>query len=78
VDRWCLAGLEDVGRGLAVDSLAELGRESLINQCTIQAPTVEEACDLVLSKASENDRVIIFGSFYTVAAAMIFFKIKKR
>jgi dihydrofolate synthase/folylpolyglutamate synthase len=77
IDCWCLAGLDDVGRGLSVESLAELGRESLINQCTIQAPTVEEACDLVLSKTSEKDRVIIFGSFYTVAAAMIFFKIKK-
>ena len=77
VDCWCLAGLEDVARGLSVELLAELGRESLTNQCTIQAPTVEEACDLVLSKASEKDRIIIFGSFYTVAAAMIFFKIKK-
>ena len=77
VDCWCLAGLDDVARGLSVELLAELGRESLANQCTIQAPTVEEACDLVLSKASEKDRVIIFGSFYTVAAAMIFFKIKK-
>jgi len=74
VDRWCLAGLEDVSRGLGVELLAELGRESLINQCTIHAPTVEEACELVLSKASENDRVIIFGSFYTVAAAMVFFQ----
>ena len=69
--------LEDVARGLSAELLAELGRESLANQCTIQAPTVKEACDLVLSKASEKDRVIIFGSFYTVAAAMIFFKIKK-
>jgi dihydrofolate synthase/folylpolyglutamate synthase len=77
IDCWCLAGLEDVGRGLSVDALVELGRESLINQCTIQAPTVEEACDLVLSNTSEKDRVIIFGSFYTVAAAMIYFKIKK-
>jgi dihydrofolate synthase/folylpolyglutamate synthase len=74
VDRWCLAGLSEVSRGLGVESLAELGRESLINQCTIQAPTVEEACELVLSKTSENDQVIIFGSFYTVAAAMIYFQ----
>ena len=74
VDHWCLAGLSEVSRGLGVESLAELGRESLINQCTIQAPTVEEACELVLSKTSENDQVIIFGSFYTVAAAMIYFQ----
>ena len=47
-----------------------------LNQCTMLtdsvwlAETVTSACKLVLSKADVNDRVIIFGSFYTVAEAM--------
>lgn len=51
----------------------------ITNQCTISndtvvlAKTVEEACKLILSKVTENDRLIIFGSFYTVAEAMHFF-----
>lgn len=49
------------------------------NQCTmlsdtvLLAETVEKSCECVLSKMNENDRIIIFGSFYTVAEAMKFF-----
>ena len=49
------------------------------NQCTmltdtvVLAETVEKSCRYVLSKINENDRIIIFGSFYTVAEAMKFF-----
>jgi len=49
------------------------------NQCTILSDrllltnTVEQACELVLAKANKKDRIIIFGSFYTVAEAMQFF-----
>ncbi|MDT8282138.1 MAG: folylpolyglutamate synthase/dihydrofolate synthase family protein [Gammaproteobacteria bacterium] len=50
-----------------------------LNQCTILsetvllAETVKTACNLLLSKAAEDDRIVIFGSFYTVAEAMQFF-----
>jgi folylpolyglutamate synthase/dihydropteroate synthase len=37
------------------------------------AATVAGACDQVLAAAAKDDRVIIFGSFYTVAEAMQFF-----
>ena len=49
------------------------------NQCTMLADTVMLAetvttsCQQVLSKMNKNDRIIIFGSFYTVAQAMKFF-----
>lgn len=49
------------------------------NQCTmlsdtvLLAETVKKACQAVLSKINENDRIIIFGSFYTVAEAMKYF-----
>jgi folylpolyglutamate synthase/dihydropteroate synthase len=34
---------------------------------------VATACRFVLSKADKNDRIIIFGSFYTVSEAMQYF-----
>jgi len=30
---------------------------------------------MVLSKADDNDRIIIFGSFYTVAESITFFSV---
>ncbi|MCG6936945.1 MAG: bifunctional folylpolyglutamate synthase/dihydrofolate synthase [Gammaproteobacteria bacterium] len=56
-----------------------LGNELSANQCTmlsenvLLAKTVATACRFVLSKADKNDRIIIFGSFYTVSEAMQFF-----
>jgi len=50
-----------------------------LNQCTmlseslLLAENVETACDMVLSKVASDDRIVIFGSFYTVAEAMQFF-----
>jgi len=93
IDIWCLAGLENAGRGLSVQDLlkslpadffaqteskmtAENRHDLALNQCTMLSETVllassvARACELVLSKASANDRIIIFGSFYTVAEAM--------
>ena len=57
----------------------ELGDELRANRCTMLSDkvmvsnTVTKACQSVLSKAETDDRVIIFGSFYTVAEAMQFF-----
>jgi dihydrofolate synthase/folylpolyglutamate synthase len=58
-------------------------RELALNQCTMLsetvqlAGTVEKACDRVLSKLYADDRVVIFGSFYTVAAAMNYFSVNQ-
>ncbi|HHJ34892.1 MAG TPA: bifunctional folylpolyglutamate synthase/dihydrofolate synthase [Gammaproteobacteria bacterium] len=49
------------------------------NQCkmssakALQADSVTAACKKVLSMVDEDDRIIIFGSFYTAAEAMQFF-----
>jgi dihydrofolate synthase/folylpolyglutamate synthase len=57
----------------------DLQDKLMVNQCTmlndtvLLAKTVENACTQVLSKVNEDDRIIIFGSFYTVAEAMQFF-----
>jgi len=77
IDCWCFAGMERVNRGLSVSALVELGQEVLLNQCTIQADTVIQACQLVLLKANKEDRIIIFGSFYTAAEAIQFFSTLK-
>jgi dihydrofolate synthase/folylpolyglutamate synthase len=58
-------------------------RELAENQCTmlsetvLLAETIEKACGLVLSKTNANDRIIIFGSFYTVADAMNCFSVNQ-
>jgi dihydrofolate synthase/folylpolyglutamate synthase len=64
--------------------MADLAHEMQSNPCkmlgdtVILAQTVEQGCAQVLSMASDNDRVIVFGSFYTVAEAMsFFFRLKK-
>jgi dihydrofolate synthase/folylpolyglutamate synthase len=85
IDNWCFAGLENTSRGLSVQALIENLPDVFIkatkqeNQCKIlsdtvlSAESVKQACELVLSKANKDDRIIIFGSFYTVAEAMQYF-----
>ena len=85
IDDWCFAGLENISRGASVQVMKENLPDVFIkatnqeNQCKIlsatvlSAKSVKLACALVLSKANKNDRIVIFGSFYTVAEAMQFF-----
>ena len=62
---------------LISDDLIEKTKET--NQCkmfptvAMQASSVTAACEKVLTMVNEDDRIIIFGSFYTVAEAMQFF-----
>lgn len=51
----------------------KMTQENRFPDTVFQAKTVTKACKLILSKASLNDRIIIFGSFYTVAQAMQYF-----
>jgi len=37
-----------------------------VTQCVDVAAAYSQACDI----ATENDRIVVFGSFYTVAAVM--------
>jgi len=85
VDYWCFAGLENTSRGLSLQGLVDNLPDDFImaanqkNQCKIlsdtelSAKSVQQACSLVILKANKNDRIIVFGSFYTVAEAMRFF-----
>ncbi|MCG5524130.1 bifunctional tetrahydrofolate synthase/dihydrofolate synthase [Ectothiorhodospira haloalkaliphila] len=66
VDAWYLGAL-DVPRALAPEELAVHLEGAAPVQ--IQA-SVAEACEAALLQASPGDRIIVFGSFHTVAAVL--------
>ncbi len=73
VDCWYTAGLESVSRGLSARDMADIVEQQASDVKLSAAPTVATACEQALAAADQNDRIIIFGSFYTVAEAMRFF-----
>jgi dihydrofolate synthase/folylpolyglutamate synthase len=67
VDHWCLASL-DVERGL---SSAELQQMLPVAATAARAfPSVAAACRYAQMRAMSGDRVVVCGSFITVAEAM--------
>ncbi len=73
IDCWYTAGLESVPRGLSATHMADAVERLTSDVKLSAAPTVARACEQALADAADNDRIIIFGSFYTVAEAMRFF-----
>ena len=70
VDRWWLAGLAgDTPRGLDVDAFAARLADTPAADGA-RAATVPEALDAALAAARPGDRVLVFGSFFTAAAAL--------
>ena len=69
VDAWFLARL-DVPRGASAERLAEalqaVGARGSVARCASPAEALERAA----KEAGENDRIVVCGSFYTVAAAL--------
>ncbi len=76
IDHWLIAGIEDA-RGadaaLLLRQLAAAGVTVPITACANIAAAYVQACD----RATENDRILVFGSFYTVAAAMQAYEARK-
>jgi len=70
VDSWLLAGLEATGaRGLAIgDFMQRLGGTVAADGESFQ--TVEAALQAALARATAGDRILVFGSFHTAAAAL--------
>ncbi len=64
IDEWHVTTI-DMPRAAKADSLAGV----LDGQAYVYA-TVKDALAEVKTKASSNDRIVVFGSFYTVAEAM--------
>ncbi len=73
IDCWYTAGLESVPRGLSARQMADAVEQLTSDVKLCAASTVAGACDQALAAAAIDDRVIIFGSFYTVAEAMRYF-----
>jgi len=77
-DGWYTAGLEEASRGLSSSEMEAIVKTALLahNGADVKlcaALTVEAAIDTVMSAAQANDRIVILGSFYTVAAATRYF-----
>ena len=73
IDCWVSAGLS-VGRGLAAKNMAQAVRAVHSDVKLSVCESVAEACMKARTLASTNDRIVVFGSFYTVTEATIFFK----
>jgi dihydrofolate synthase/folylpolyglutamate synthase len=70
IDHWHLAGLNDAGpRGQDVETLAARVA-SAANTPVHRHATVAEALAAARAACTPHDRVLVFGSFHTVAAAL--------
>jgi dihydrofolate synthase/folylpolyglutamate synthase len=70
IERWYLAGLAETGpRGLAVDAFAQRLSGTAAGTGERHAD-VADALQAALAQARAGDRVLVFGSFHTVAAAL--------
>ena len=72
IDEWFTAGL-DVPRGLSADLMAKAVNDLGADVKLHPHQTVRQACEQALERAGDNDRIIVFGSFYTVNAACEYF-----
>ncbi len=69
VDHWCLTTVA-VQRAAPAGQLAEVLRRAVPGAAYDLFPGVGEALRALEPKMQANDRVVVFGSFYTVAAAL--------
>jgi len=70
VDGWLLAGIDDAGpRGLVVADFAQRLADTVATDGVGYA-TAREALPAALAQAAPGDRILVFGSFHTVAAAL--------
>ncbi len=77
VDHWCVTDLPTPRGASAMDLEAALheagvtdGPDSSVNRFDSPAEAFQDA----LKRASDNDRIVVFGSFYTVAGVMAYRK----
>ena len=74
IDCWFTAGL-DVSRGMDSKNMEQAVRGLHAGVKLVACETVTDACVRALAEASVNDRIIVCGSFYTVAEASRFFNV---
>ncbi|VAW61574.1 Dihydrofolate synthase @ Folylpolyglutamate synthase [hydrothermal vent metagenome] len=76
INQWFSAGLSVTGsqrRAMQPKNMAQAVRELHADVRLTACETVREACEKARMLAQDNDRIIVFGSFYTVAEALVFF-----
>lgn len=71
IDRWYVAAAESERTASAAD-LAQVLAAKGFAACTRSFATVGSALDAARREAGPNDRIVVFGSFYTVAEALRF------
>mgnify|MGYP001823301915 CR=1 FL=1 len=72
IDCWYTAGLDAVARGLSAADMAVAVEQQASDVKLNSAETVAQACAQALANVASHDRIIIFGSFITVADAIRF------
>ena len=69
VDIWLVAGIA-APRGATAEELSRVVRQEMIDGELLNFATVADALHHACKEAGENDRIVAFGSFYTVAEVM--------
>jgi dihydrofolate synthase/folylpolyglutamate synthase len=69
VDHWFIAGIA-AARGAGVDLLEERLGAAAVTAPVTRCESVSAACAQACELATESDKILVFGSFYTVAAMM--------
>jgi dihydrofolate synthase/folylpolyglutamate synthase len=69
IDFWCIAGLDLAAgtRGASLETLAGKLETHGLGDRFSRHVSVAKAYAAAREKAGENDRILVFGSFYTVA-----------
>jgi dihydrofolate synthase / folylpolyglutamate synthase len=69
VDEWLVSGIEGARGTTAATMREELARAGVLERVSSYA-NVAEAYRQACERAAQNDRIVVFGSFHTVAAVM--------
>jgi len=69
IDEWLVSGIEAPRGADASHVCTELSRAGAL-ECVSKHASVAAAYAQACDRATENDRIVVFGSFYTVAAVM--------
>jgi dihydrofolate synthase/folylpolyglutamate synthase len=70
IDIWYTATLQGA-RGRSGKQLADTLRAAVRNPDIFYFASVQEACRVAKERATKGDRIVVFGSFYTVAQALV-------
>ncbi len=69
IDTWLVAGVA-APRGASSGELSHVLQEADVRGAIISFPDIGQAIEHACNVAGENDRIVAFGSFYTVAEVM--------